>query len=164
MASKKKSWIEKLYDSKDLPKVVNLTDDQAEKFGGRTLAIASPKEVYDLMNSVPKGKVTTINNLREAIALKHHADKGCPITTGIFAWIAANAAEEMSKEGRKKTLAWWRTVKLGGDLNPKYPGGAVEQAKRLQAEGIKIFRTKTGKWKVQDMDKIVYKVAEAIEL
>ena len=164
MAYKKKSWVEKLHDSKDLPKVVKLTAEQAEKFGGKTLAIASPMEVYDLMNSVPKGKVTTINNMREANALKHHADKGCPITTGIFAWIAANAAEEMSKEGRKKTLAWWRTVKLGGELNPKYPGGAEEQAKRLQAEGIKIFRTKTGKWKVQDMDKIVYKVAEAIEL
>ena len=87
------------------------------------------------MRRVPKGKLTTINALRAALACRHKADVGCPITTGIFAWIAAHAAEEAANEGKKKITPWWRTLKLHGALNPKYPGGVEAQSTRLKAEG-----------------------------
>lgn len=87
------------------------------------------------MRRVPKGRVTTINRLRAAIARQHGATIGCPITTGIFAWIAAHAAEELVAAGQKRITPWWRTLKGNGQLNPKYPGGIAEQARRLRAEG-----------------------------
>jgi len=34
------------------------------------------------------------------LAKRHGATIGCPITTGIFAWIAANVAAEEVGEGR----------------------------------------------------------------
>ena len=74
------------------------------------------------MRKVPKGKLTTINEIRSALARKHRVDVGCPITTGIFAWIAANAAEEAAADGAKRVTPYWRTLKTGGELNPKYPG------------------------------------------
>jgi hypothetical protein len=73
------------------------------------MAIASPREVDALMRKVPKGRVTTINELREKIARKHKADFACPITTGIFAWIAAHAAEEARERGEEDITPWWRT-------------------------------------------------------
>jgi hypothetical protein len=45
------------------------------------------------------------------------------MTTGIFAWIAANAAEEQKRKGEKEITPYWRTLKSGGVINEKYPGG-----------------------------------------
>jgi len=87
------------------------------------------------MRKVPKGKVITINEIRAALAKKHKATIGCPITTGIFAWIAANAAEEQRQKGDKDTTPYWRTLKTGGVINEKYPGGVEAQKKTLEKEG-----------------------------
>jgi hypothetical protein len=97
----KKNWIEKLNDIKDLPKVVKIEGKLSKRWGTGTCAIPSPLEVDMIMKKVPKGKLITINDIRQIIAKKHKATIGCPITTGIFAWISANAAEEMKTYGRK---------------------------------------------------------------
>ena len=98
---KRKSWREKLADSKGLPRVEKITARMSARWGTGTVIIPAPLEVDELMRRVPVGKVTTINELREALAKKHRATIGCPITTGIFAWIAAHAAEEAAAEGHK---------------------------------------------------------------
>ncbi|MDH4358703.1 MAG: MGMT family protein [Candidatus Berkelbacteria bacterium] len=148
----KRSWQEKLRDSKDLPKIVKMSKEQAKKWGGETLAIPSPLEIDELMKKVPKGKVTTVAKLREKIAKKHKAKVGCPLTCGIFSWIAAYAAEEARAEGKKSITPWWRTLKGQGELNPKYPGGEDTQMKKLKAEGI-IFEQKGKKAIVKDLEK-----------
>ncbi len=134
----KKSWREKLADDKGLPKVIEVTGKMSKRFGAGRMVIAAPREVDALMRQVPKGRVVTINELRAALARKHKADFTCPITTGIFSWIAAHAAAEDETEGRKRINPFWRTLKMGGEVNPKYPGGVKVLAKRLRAEGHKI--------------------------
>src|SRR3990170_7535206 len=134
----KKSWAEKLHDSKDLPKVEKITDKMSKRWGAGTVVIPAPIEVDKLMRQVPKGKVTTINEIRVALAKKHHATIGCPITTGIFAWIAANAAEEQKQNGNEAITPYWRTLKTGGFLNEKYPGGVSVQKDLLEQEGHEI--------------------------
>jgi len=128
--AKKKNWREKLADSKDLPKVVQLKENGQIHWGGSTMAIPSPMEVNDIMSRVPEGKLMTIEGIRKLIALKHSADIGCPLTCGIFSWISANAAVEDAAEGRKDITPYWRTLKSNGELNPKYPGGIEEQKKQ----------------------------------
>jgi len=139
MAKAKKTWREKLHDSKGLPKVVKLTKAQSKKMGAETLAIPSPEEIDEIMRKVPKGKLITINEMRRRVAIKHDADAGCPITTGIFAWIAAYAAEEERAEGKKRITPYWRTLKLKGEINPKYPGGLNSQIKHLLDEGFEVI-------------------------
>jgi alkylated DNA nucleotide flippase Atl1 len=134
----RKSWREKLADSKGLPRVGKVAGKMSKRFGTGTMVIPAPIEVDELMRRVPNGRVTTINQLREALARKHRADFACPITTGIFAWIAAHAAEEAAAAGRKRITPYWRTLKSTGELNVKYPGGAGAQAARLRAEGVAI--------------------------
>jgi hypothetical protein len=140
MAHKTKSWNEKLNTVGDLPKVVKLNPKQIAKFKANTLAIPSQPEVNELMAKVPKGKLNTINTMRENIAKRHKADAGCPITTGIFAWISSYAAEESRDEGMKRITPYWRTLKNGGELNPKYPGGIKEQTANLISEGHTIVK------------------------
>ena len=64
----------------------------------------------------------------------------CPITTGILAWIAAHAAEEAMEEGAKRVTPYWRTLKTGGELNAKYPGGVKSLKRRLDAEGHRVVQ------------------------
>ena len=76
------------------------------------------------------------------------------MTTGIFAGIAARAAEEMATEGKKEITPYWRTLKSKGELNEKYPGGVEAQAARLEEEGHTIELGKGNKpRKVKDFEK-----------
>src|SRR6516164_3361969 len=97
----KKSWREKLADSKGLPKVGEVTGKMSKRWGEGRMVIPAPFEVDALMKQVPKGRLVTINELRAALAIKHQADFACPMTTGIFSWIAAHAAVEAAAHGAK---------------------------------------------------------------
>jgi hypothetical protein len=153
------SWQKKLADSKDLPKVVKIEGKMSRRWGTGTCAIPAPMEVDELMKKVPKGKLTTVNDIRSAVARKHKAAIGCPITCGIFAFVAANAAEEARAEGKKRITPYWRTLKTGGELNPKYPGGVEAQSARLIEEGH-IIEPGRGKKppKVKDFEKRLAKL------
>jgi alkylated DNA nucleotide flippase Atl1 len=157
MPTKKKSWTEKLADSKDLPKVEKITDKMSKRWGTGTVVIPAPMEVDELMRKVPQGKLATINEIREALAKKHRATIGCPMTTGIFAWIAAHAAEEQRQEGKKDINPYWRTLKSGGVINAKYPGGVEGQKKLLEREGHKVVQ-KGKKYIVADYEKTLMKL------
>lgn len=133
--AKKKSWQEKLNDSKDLPKVIVVPARLEKRFGKGRMAIPAPKDVDAVMKRVSIGKVISMDEIREKLRKKYDVDTVCPLTTGIFAWIAAHAAAEAAAEGNPKTTPFWRTVKAKGELNPKYPGGLAEQKSRLEAEG-----------------------------
>jgi hypothetical protein len=132
---KRKTWREKLAADKDLPKVVEMTGKMSTRWGKGTVAIPAPREVDAIMRKVPEGKLITINEIRELVAKKHKATIGCPITAGIFAWIAAHAAAESEAAGDVEITPYWRTLKSGGELNPKYPGGIAQLKVRLEAEG-----------------------------
>lgn len=135
MAKQKKSFREKLSATQDMPRVVPLTGGMQKRFGEGTILIPAPFEVDELMKRVPKGKLVTVNQLREVLADRHGADQCCPIVTGIHARIAAGAAGEWLEEGRKRVTPFWRTLRSGGELNEKYPGGLEGQRARLEAEG-----------------------------
>jgi alkylated DNA nucleotide flippase Atl1 len=137
---KRKSWSEKLKDSKGLPKVEKITDKMSKRWGTGTVVIPTPMEVDEMMRRVPEGKLITINEIRAALAKRHKATIGCPITTGIFAWVAANASEEQRQNGEKDVLPYWRTLKTGGVINEKYPGGVEAQKRILEKEGHKVVQ------------------------
>ena len=100
--SRKKSWQEKLADSKDLPKTARIDCRLSKRWGEGTFVIPAPVEVDSAMKSIRRGKLTTIDSIRHALAEKHGTTIACPITTGIFAWIAAYAAEEAEVAGRSR--------------------------------------------------------------
>ncbi len=152
MPKKKPTWQEKLNDSKDLPQVKEIDSDMTKRWGTGTMVIPAPIEVNEVMSEVPKGKIITVNDIRAALARKHNASIGCPLTTGIFAWISAHAAEEQKQQGKKDITPYWRTLKTGGFLNEKYPGGSEAQKLLLEQEGHTIIK-RGKKYSVKDYEK-----------
>jgi hypothetical protein len=140
MAQARKSWREKLADKKDLPKVGPVSGKRTGTFGEGLMLVPAPAEVDAVMAKVPAGKLITVTEIRDTLARKHEADVCCPLATGIFAWIAAHAADEAATEGEQNPTPYWRTLKTGGELNPKYPGGIPLLKERLESEGHRVVQ------------------------
>lgn len=94
--------------------------------------------------------------MREHLARKAGADFTDPITAGIFVSIAAWASHQRQQD---KT-PYWRTLKAGGELNPKYPGGELAQKQKLEAEGHVVLQKgrKNIKYYVKDYEKALLKL------
>lgn len=132
------TWQEKM-DNPNLPKLVPIPPKMQKRFGTGEMLVPSPREVDALIRTVPKGSVVTVSKMRETLARKYAAGVTCPLTTGIFVRIAAEAAEEQARDGKVRITPYWRVVKDDGSLNPKFPGGAGQQARRLRQEGHRIL-------------------------
>jgi 6-O-methylguanine DNA methyltransferase, DNA binding domain len=130
------SWREKLEKPQE-PKLVNVPPKMS-RFGSGTMLIPTPLLVDDVIRKVPKGKLVTVSEIRRKLAREFSADVTCPLTTGIFIRIAAEAAEEDRINGRKRVTPYWRVVKDDGSLNPKFPGGPAQQTSDLRAEGFTV--------------------------
>jgi alkylated DNA nucleotide flippase Atl1 len=138
-----KTWKEKLEKEID-PKVVEIPEKWARKIGHGKMLVPSPILVDQVIKKIPRGRLATVNTIRNYMADTYNADMACPLTTGIFLTIAAHAAEEDKNNGKIKVTPYWRVLKEGGRLNQKFPGGMALQAKYLVNEGFDIVKGKTG--------------------
>jgi len=142
------SWRAKLEKDSDhagpLPKVVPMPASMAKRLGTGTLLIPRPLDVDAAIRKVRRGQLITPRQIRETLAKRFKADTTCPLCTGIFVRIAAEAAEEDSRAGLKTITPYWRVVRDDGSLNEKFPGGVAAQARRLREEGHSI-ESGTGK-------------------
>ncbi len=128
----KKDFNAMLHDSKDMPKFQIIRDEASiKKYGGNRMYFAPPIDYDNVMKKVPYGKVITVGKIREYFAKKSGADFTEPITAGIFVSIAALASFQRGED----ETPYWRTLKANGELNEKYPGGAVAQKEKLESEG-----------------------------
>ena len=151
----KKDFNAMLRDSKDMPKFQTITDQKSiEKYGGDRMYFAPPIEYDRIMRTIPYGRLTTVGDIRQFFARQSGADFTEPITAGIFVSIAAWASFQRTED----ETPYWRTLKAGGELNPKYPGGAEAQKEKLEAEGhtiIKKGRTNI-RYYVKDFEKFLF--------
>ncbi|MCK4679511.1 MGMT family protein [bacterium] len=131
----KDGWGAKLRDDKDLPKIVRPTAKGRLHWKRETMLIPRPRDVDSTIRKARKGRLITVGQIREFLARGHGVDITCPLTTGIFLRIAAEAAEEDRAAGKKRITPYWRVVKDDGSLNPKFPGGVRVQTRRLREEG-----------------------------
>jgi hypothetical protein len=138
MSKAKRSWREKLEDDKGLPRVERIEGGKTKRWGEGTFVISAPREVDACMREVPFGKLLLMDDLRAVLASRHGTSIACPLTTGIFAWIAAHAAAEAIAAGGEAVTPYWRTLKVRGEVNPKYPGGVEDVARRLESEGHRV--------------------------
>lgn len=134
----KLSWREKL-EKEQQPKIVDVPPKMS-RFGKGKMLIPTPLLVDELVRRIPKGKLVTVSELRRKLAADFGADVTCPLTTGIFVRIAAEAAEEDRANRRRRVTPYWRVVKDDGSLNPKFPGGEKQQSQCLQADGLSVVQ------------------------
>lgn len=152
----KKSYNEKLNDSKDMPRVESVSAEVAVRFGGAKMLLAPPLAYDAIMKQVPKGKLITTDRMRGFLAKKHGADWTCPLTAGIFVNIAANASAE--RKGKNET-PYWRTLKKDGELCEKFPDGLDGHKLLLEVEGHKVIQ-KGKRYFVEGYEKKLYEIKE----
>ena len=128
------SWRAKLHKPMKA-KLVPISDAQAKRLGHGLMLIPTALQVDAMIRKIPAGQVSTLAQIRERLARWHRADVTCPLVTGIFLRIVAEAAEEDRLAGRAGITPYWRVVRDDGGLNPKFPGGVEVQAFRLKQEG-----------------------------
>lgn len=104
------------------------------------MIVPRPLDVDAAMRRVRKGRVTTMGAIRASLATAAGVEQCCPLTTGIFARLAAEAAQEDAAAGKRRITPWWRTVRDNGAVIDKFPGGGVLQAAMLKREGVKFVK------------------------
>ena len=163
MTYKKKTWTEKLQQSKNMPKTLSFDPrfpcgKALVKMGakpGDSVVLAPAIEVDEIMRDVPEGRLITTREICEVLAQEHGTKFCCTLTTGIFIMTAANAAEESGKGWVNANTPYWRTLKMDGSLNEKYPGGPEKQKRSLELEGFKVVR-RGKKYFVEDYEKYLW--------
>ena len=153
----RKTYNEKLGDSKNMPVVETVSDPRTvARFGGERMLLAPPLEYDAIMKRVPEGKIITSDRIREYLAKKHNADYTCQLTAGIFINIAAFASAE---RGGENPTPYHRTLKKDGELNEKYPDGIDGQRLLLEMEGHAV--TQKGKrYFVRDYERALWDISE----
>lgn len=129
-------WREKMERPQEA-KLVRVPPKMSQ-FGKGMMLIPTPKLVDAIVRQVRKGRLVTVGEIRRKLAADFSADVTCPLTTGIFIRIVAEASEEDRANGRKRIAPYWRVIKDDGSLNPKFPGGEQLQARNLRREGFSI--------------------------
>jgi len=145
----RKSWREKLETGRPA-KVVKIPPRLRKRMGTGTILIPRPLDVDALIRKIPRGRLATPAQLRDKLARAARADCACPMTTGIFVRISAEAAEEAARAGAARVTPYWRVVREDGKLMEKLPGGPAAQAERLRQEGHEI--DESGKWRVKNLE------------
>jgi 6-O-methylguanine DNA methyltransferase, DNA binding domain len=133
-------WREKLARQQQ-PKIVDIPPRMHRSLGKGRMVIPRPLDVDALIRTVPKEKLVTVPQLRQELARRCKVETACPLCTGIFVRIAAEAAEEERRAGKKAVTPYWRVLSSEGRLNPKFPGGAAAQRRALSGEGHRIEKS-----------------------
>ena len=128
------SWRDKL-EKPQKPKIVDTPPKMSKAWGQGKMLIATPKLFDGLVRSIPRGKVATVSMLMVRLARDHGCNSTCPMTTGIFLRIVAEAAEEDRRAGKKKIAPYWRVLKSDGSLNGR-PATAAICTARVAARSL----------------------------
>lgn len=147
------SWREKLQKVQNA-KVVAIPPRMRKRLGEGTMLIPAPLEIENIVRQTPRGKLVTSRMIRERLAREHGAGTTCPLVTGIFLRITAEAAEEERRSGRVDFTPYWRVVREDGSLIDGFPGAPGRQSRYLRAEGFTLIPAK-GKHppKVEDFER-----------
>lgn len=120
----KKTWADKLYCDKK-PKTKRIEFNFADIPANSMMFIATPLLINDYINQISKGKKVTSKTMRQDLATANNADYTCPVTTGIFLRIVAEASFEKYEQTRslKGITPFWRIIEPNSPLAKKLSFG-----------------------------------------
>jgi hypothetical protein len=136
-AYKRKTWAEKLNIDRQ-PVIEKADKDFGGVKAGQMMLIPTPKIVDAYIRQIPKGKKANTEIIRKDLAAEYHAETTCPLTTGIFIRIAAEAAYEEYEKGKplNKITPFWRVISEKSPAAKKLTFGTKLLKEQRQKEGI----------------------------
>ena len=136
MASKK-SWLDKLNEKRE-PKIKKIEIDFADIPAGSTMLIATPKLIEQYIQEIGFGERVDTKTLRKDLAIEHNADYTCPVTTGIFLRIVAEANYEKLQQGNliEGITPFWRVIEPKSTIAKKLTFGQEFLLKQIEQERL----------------------------
>lgn len=106
-----KTWREKLNNGRE-PEIGPTHRTMAGITAGQIMLVPTPNQVKAYIEAIPKGQVRTIDELKLDLAKQNGAEVTCPLCTGIFLRIVAEAALDEQKEGKgtSEITPFWRVL------------------------------------------------------
>jgi hypothetical protein len=108
----RKSWVSKR-DIATEPKRVVLKTSLWGVPAGATLLVPTPRIIDHYIRLIPYGQTRTVQQMRKELAIAHDAAATCPLSTGIFLRIVAEAALE---EGALRSTPFWRLIEPNSQI------------------------------------------------
>jgi hypothetical protein len=130
----KKTWSEKLAVKKE-PQLIKIHKGFWGYTKGDGMYISTAQIIENYINQIPKGKAIDSITMRNDLALENNAVFTCPLTTGIFLRIVAEAGYEQLEKGvaLKNITPFWRVIEPNSPLAKKLSFGQdflIEQRKK----------------------------------
>ncbi len=121
-----KSWQQKLQPNFQAKRVV-LEKPFAGIAKGATLFVGTPLLVKEFIHSIPYGRSIEVADMRQRFARAYESDAMCPVSTGIFLRIVAEAAWEEIQQGKKwdDVAPFWRIIDAHSPLAKKLACGSA---------------------------------------
>ena len=130
-----KTWKEKL-DGGNPPHVETLTKAFGGAPAGARMLVGSPRLIDGYIRNVPAGEKRSVAQMRSDLARAHKADTTCPLSTGIFVRIAAEAALDEIARGKPidDVTPFWRVIEENSPLARRLSCGPdfIEMRRRLE--------------------------------
>jgi len=137
VTKKIKAWKDKMETKK--PFEVKVIDKKfADIPANSKMLIASPKIIDAYVRQIPKGSATDLQTMRKDLAVEYQAEYTCPVTTGIFLRIVAEAAHEAIEAGQpvQDVTPFWRVVDGSSALAKKVSFDKTFIDKQRKKEGL----------------------------
>lgn len=131
----RKTWTEKFHTQHE-PEIKKSPRKFADIPEGASMLIATPAIVETYLNQIPKGKETTLQQMRKDLAAEYHAEYTCPVTSGIFLRIVAEKAYEEYTQGKKRIAPFWRMISAQSPAAKKLTFGTEFLKQKRQEEGL----------------------------
>jgi hypothetical protein len=133
----KKTWAQKL-DNGRAAFVGTLDKPMCGNPAGTRILVATPRIVKAYIEQIPPGQEIPVERLRADLAAQYDADASCPIATGIFLRIVAEAALEEHSAGKPvdQITPFWRVVDENSPTAKKLEGGPAFIHRMRDREGI----------------------------
>ena len=137
MTYKPKTWQEKMHNGKEAV-VEKLDKDFANIPAGAKMLIATPLIVDEYIKHIPEGHAGTLQQMRTDLAAEYNAGYTCPLTSGIFLRIVAEAAYEQYLEGKplSKITPFWRMIDSKSPTAKKLSFGIDFIKQQRKKEGL----------------------------
>ena len=102
------------------------------------MLVATPAVVDGYIRDITRGQRSDLTRMRRDLAVQFHADKTCPVTSGIFLRIVAEAAWEEYQSGKplSRITPFWRMIAPDSSTARKLTFGIDWLRKQREKEGI----------------------------
>lgn len=134
---KRKTWQDKMQQGR-AAEVKRNNHAFADIPAGANMLIATPLILDAYIRQIPKGQFATIKQIRKDLAVEYKAEYTCPVTTGIFIRIVAEAAYEEYEKGKplSKITPFWRAMSTKSPSAKKLSFGMGFLLAQQKKEGI----------------------------